>query len=376
VSGGKEQKKTNRMLDDNYNQQNTFANNFDTGMSGRAGTSAGRNDQSYGDIYSGYKGLADGTWGGGGGSGYAMTNFDSGKYGDVQNQYREFMGKNGGMDADRIGRMDQDLAGFRGIGKLGASDAASAARLRGGGVYDEFAKTGGVSDAESYGIRDRAAAGGRSMYSAARDELSTQARAQGGGGANTAAAMARMARQGAQAQNQSALNAETNIEGMKREGRQWGAQGMTSSEQGIVNNQMAGMGAAFSGEKGLANDIRSGRQWGTEGLHGIADAESADRRAAASAGASAANHADAMRMAGLGGLMDLRDQETGQERYFDSARLGNQGQRQSGNSQLIQDRVANNPRKTFGDYLSQGLGAAGGIMTGLGGMGVGRRART
>lgn len=367
-TGGKAQKETNNMMAQDRSQATGFASGMDSTMGSRGNTSYGRDSDMYNQLYKGYSDYASGASGGGGGGGVYMPNYSSGDWGKVRGMYDKSMGASGGLEDARVASMDSDLSGFGTMGRLGASDEASATRLRGNGVYDEMAKTGGVSDAEAYGIRDRSTRNVQGIYDAGKDQIARRARASGGSSAATGAAISRMARQGGQQVGQTSLDAETGIAGMRREGRLAGAQGLSSTEQAIIGNQMSGMGSQFQGQKALAESIRSGQQYGTSGLADLAGRQDEANQRAASASASAGMNADASRRFGLGGLMDLRDQEIGQENTYSGRQLSNQGLLMDTNSNNVQGRIANNPRRSALQGFTDVLGAAGSVAGGVGGL--------
>lgn len=373
MGGGAEKKKTNQMLAEDRSRSQKQDDSFQSEQGGRSGTAYGRQNTTYDDLYSGYKGLADGTAGGSGGGGGGSVGMDP-RYKETEAFYRNSMGKEGGYDPTRVANMDKDIAGMRGMGKFGAADEASAARLRGGGVWDEMAKTGGVTEAEAYGIRDRASATGRAQFAGAQDELGRTMRATGGSAMAGGAAMARMARQGSQSANQGALNAETDIAGMRREGRLAGAGGMSASENQIISNQQSGMGSAFAAEHGLAEGVREGQQYGTAGLTDVADKSQANARSNASAGRANSQYNDRMKLVGLEGLGGLREQEMSNEGGYDRNRLNSRGMYGNQAAAGIDQRMSNNPQRDWAKTIGSVVGSAAGAMTGLGALGVGVKA--
>lgn len=369
MSGGKEKAKTNQMLDTQYAQNQAFNQGQQALQGGRANTAYGQNQQSYNDIMQGYKNFAMGNFDPGGSGGF-IPNYNTGMYGDVQNAYRNSMGASGGLDPNRVATMDKTLAGMGAIGNLGAADATSAARLRGGGLYDELVKTGGLSESDRYNIRNQAARTNQSLYGGITDNLARMSRIQGGGGPGYAAAASRLARQGAQGATETVRGANQDIASQVLQGRLAGAQGMSSTENQIVQNQLAGLGGAFAGNQGLAESIRSGQQWGTEGLGSLADKQAAAQQASAAAAANASRYRNSMMMAGLGGMMDLRGQNVGSEQGYTGNVYNAQAGTNAATSNIIGQRMQNNPQHSWLDYLSAGAGAAGAAMTGMGSMGA------
>lgn len=367
MGGGAEKKKTNAMLAEDRARSQKQDDAFQGRQESRGDTAYAHGEDLYGKLSGAYGDMmgGGGGWGGGGAAGPAAL---SAKYGDVENFYKNSMGKEGGYDATRVASMDENIGQMNQFGKMGASSAENAARMRGGGVYDEFAKTGGVSDAEAYGMRDRATRSGRAMYTAAQDQLGRDARASGG--APNGAVMSRMARQGAQSANQSQLDAETGIAGMRREGRLAGAAGMSSTEQQVANNQQMGMGNAFAAQKGVAEGIRSGQQYGNSGMEGLAQMETSRNQQAADAAASNAASANSMRMAGLYGLSNLRGDEMGAEQNYATNQLRSRGMYGDQAQGQIDQRITNNPQHSVLDYVNAATNVAGAVMTGGASLGV------
>lgn len=379
MTGGKEKTQTNQMIAADRAQQANFANTMNQQQGARSDTAYGQNQGSYNDIYQGYKNFASGnfdTSGIGGGGGGFVPNFDTGKWGDVQSMYRNAMGAGGGLDPNRIASMDVQLKGLGDIGQYGASDAAAAARARGGGIYENMAATGGYTPEQIIQTRNQAMAPVSALYGNMRSELGRQGTI-GGAAPNTAAAIARMSRQGAQDVGTTSASANLALQDQIRQNKMAGAQGLASTEQAITGNRMSGLGAALGGQQGLAESIRSGQQWGTGGLQGIAAQESAAQEAAAaSAAASAgdlARYKNQMMLAGLGGMSDVRGGNLGMEQFYTGNQYGGQGQLQSGQGQTINERIQNNPYISPWQIASALTGAGAGVMTGLGNMGVGRK---
>jgi hypothetical protein len=383
MSGGKEKKQTNEMITEDRAYNKKTQDQFEGQLSSRSDTSYGRNTQTYNDLYGGYSNLAKGMNATGGGmgssgsSGGGGPSFGSGtKYGDVESMYREFMGKSGGLDPDRVATMDNILGKYTPHTQFGAGSAEDAARLRGGGVYDEMARTGGINDVGARDIRQRAALTGSSVYKNLGSDINRMASAAGGGGPAMAAAASRMARQGSQAAGQNALGADIDIESQRRQGKLAGAQGMSTTEQAIQDNIQRALGSQFAGNQGLAEQIRGGRQWGTQGLEGVAQAEGAASAASAANASADERYRNQMMMAGLGGLMDLRGQETGMESGYDQQRLGSRGVWGQNAAGGINQRIQNNPQKSFLDYLQPAMGAASSVLGGMGGGGGGMNWQT
>lgn len=429
MGGNKEGKKTNAMLDSqnaqNSADQSRYMGTVTKGLEG----AQGRASDMYGSMYGGYDKFINGggnfdaaKYGDSGGSGGGGGGGDS-RFGDVENSYRNFMsgggvdtGKfnqfqgalgevagNGGWGADRIASMDQNIKGFKDIARTGGVDAEGQNRMRGGGVFDEFAKTGGYSDGDISNIRSRANSVIPAYYDVAKTEAGRQASVQGGYGPGQSALMARMSRDQSRGAASTALDAELGIKDKVNSGRQWGGQGMAQSEgalQGLMSNNRMGaltgasqteanmvnsiagnrIGAGSAGgsnEIGMQGTIQKGKMFGTQGLEGMA--ESAASRAAAGSAASAA---DAKWRAqfdregqqyGLEGMQSLYGNHPGEVGMYLDA--NNQGRSVNNNVQgrIVDQRMTNNPKRDWASTIGSFAGAAGGAMTGLGALGMGKK---
>ena len=365
MTGGGEKKKTNQMIDSQIAQNKQFNTQMSADQMAKSNTAYDQNQSTYNDILKGYQNYANGDFNTGG-SGAYVPSFTSGDYGTVRNAYMTAMGDNGGLDAGRVGKIDEALAGMGNIGKFGAADADAAARLRGGGYYEDLVKTGGYSPTDIAGIRARSTAPMSSYYSNLRDTTGRLARVSGGATPNTAAALARMSRQSGQDIGNLAANTELDIADRVRAGKLTGAQGLTSTEQAITNNMMSGLGSSAAGNQALAESIRSGQQWGTTGLEGIADKSAAANASASAAAANEERYRNSLIMAGLGGMMDLRGQNLGSEsQYLNNLYGGQQILNQAGQAGVNQ-RIQNNPSKNPWDVVTGLAGGAAGVMTGIG----------
>jgi hypothetical protein len=293
------------------------------------GDSQRRSDSAYDSASRGFNDVLSGHDGSGANRGY----------------YDEFA-RTGGWDPSRIADVDSDIAGFRDIGRYGARDQASADRLRGGGVYDEFSKTGGYSDTDRANIRDRATSQVPAFYGALKDELSRQNTSSGGYNVGLGSQMSKLARESGRAGVDAAKGAELDIMDRVNSGRQWGTEGMSSTEKQIVNNQLAGLGGASTTELGLQDSINRGRMFGIEGGTSLDNAGVQNRLAAAS------------------GLTSLRSSTPGEVNMNQNNILQALGLRGSQIQNLIGQRIGNNPNTSWTQYLPQILGAAGTVAGG------------
>jgi len=280
--------------------------------------------------------------------------------------------------------------------------------MRGGGIFEDYQKTGGYTDAQLGDIRARSNSTLPAYYDAVRQGQNRMASIQGGNPAASAAMAARLAREQAKGMREQTLDTELGLSDRIREGKQWGAEGGAQAEGALqslrTGNMISGQrGAADTrggmlnsiaqnmtnasqgwtqGELGLGSLIQEGRQFGTRGLEGIADKEAAARRAGAASSAAS----NAQQRAGLqwlanfeagntmdagGGMVDLYKSAPGEVDMWNRTLLGNRGQSMAEQGQAVDQRMQNNPQRSWMDTVGGLVGAAAGGMTGLGALGVG-----
>lgn len=193
-------------------------------------------------------------------------------YRDVLSGYESYF-PTGGIDPGAISNIRGDISGLRELGRTGGLNEEAIARYRGGGVYDEFAKTGGYSEGDISNIRSRSNSVIPSMYASLKDELHRQNTAQGGYSPGYTYGLAKSGRDAYRAGAGQALDTEIGIKDKVNSGRQWGATGMTTSENALqtlrTGNMYRGMTGAGAMEQGLEESIRSGRQYGQSGKAGL-----------------------------------------------------------------------------------------------------------
>ena len=322
MSGGKDKKAANKMMQQSAATEVSRGARFDERNQADLTASRGKGDELYSQMHGGYSSLltpqdfssgvpasSSGGGGGGGGGGSKKAGGAGGggggdpRFKEVENAYRGFMGS-GGWDPNRLASMDENIAGFKEFARTGGIGADEQDRMRGRGIYEEFSKTGGLSDADRANIRSRATSVIPAMYQQMGDEANRMSSVQGGYGPGRAALQSRMARDQASGLSDATRDAELGIMEQVNEGRQWGTEGMTSSEatlqELLTRNKLQGLSGASDTEQRLMDSIISGKQYGISGIGGLAENQrqaeiqreqiAAQRAAAraASSGASAA----------------------------------------------------------------------------------------
>lgn len=318
MGGGKDQKQANQQLTQQAGYQGQQQKEFDIRNKADLDASRGRADDLYKSMYEGYGSLAGtpgaggiGASGGGGGGGGVSVPYDP-RFGSVEAMYKQFM-DTGGWEPDvrkaQQGRIDK----LTEIGTTGGLTEEEKARARGGGYFEEFAKTGGYSDKDRANIRARATSGIPAMYAQMKAQADRGANIQGGYGPGRSVLAGRLGRQQAESLSGAARDAEIGIMEKVNQGRQWGTQGMSTSELNLQDllskNKLSGLGGASDIQHKMMESIMGGRQWGTGGLQGLAESDRAAQMSAAAANA-AGGRADRefdlrAKLAGLEGLGSL-----------------------------------------------------------------------
>jgi hypothetical protein len=150
-----------------------------------------------------------------------------------------------------LGRLEDDLKG-NGMDKLNSSSSSSSSSTSGpiGSAisgYQNFADTGGFSDADIANIRARSVAPIRSMADTNRQAIERSAAIRGTGySPNTAAAIAKTARDADYSAGDTATNAEAMIAQMRQQGKLYGLQGLSSTGLADQSNTTANRGLDLS----------------------------------------------------------------------------------------------------------------------------------
>lgn len=372
MSGGKEKKHTNEMIREQYGQEQKAYGAGTQRNEADFAKNASRNDELYGTLKGQYSSLAGvsaaggpaGAGGGGGGGGGGVSVPGDPRFKEVEDFYRKLTdNKGGGWDPERLQALQGDIAGIRGQ----ANDPEIARRMRGNGVFEEFSKTGGYSDADKANIRARGTSGVPAMYGRMKDEADRFASVQGGYGPGRAALMSRMGRDQAGAASEASRNAEMGINEAVRTGRMSAAEAMSGAEgryQSLRGDSFSNAGNMTSA---LEGDIYGRNRTGFQGIEGRAEsdrqAEMSAQSANASAGRAASDDALRRQMMGLEGLHSLfgsSEQGYGRSQEYDLGNRGTSGQIQQGS---IDQNMANNPQKSWTDYVGAAAGVAGMFMS-------------
>lgn len=413
MGSNREQKKTNRMLEENNRQNQAEHQKFNNEVQSDRDAARGRANDLWSTVSSGYKTFAGGgpSAPNGGSGGFSLAPETSAKLGKVGNfyntlsdtggvdagrlrggqpVYQDFM-KSGGWDPEAVGRMRGDARDMRSI----SSDGNVASRMRGMGVFDEFAKTGGFSDDNIRDIRARSNSAIPSMYSTAMDEVNRQGSLSGISGPGQAALMARMGREAARDSAVNRRDTELGISDRVREGRMQGAtqlagaegayQGMRMGalqgaaglehgiESGLSANKLAGADRYTQSEQNTQDRILDGQKYGHAGLERMASDEESRGRASAAASAGDARFAAEWdrdnRMYGLGGLHKLYGDTPNELLSMYGVGLDGRRTNIAAQGQNVDQRMANNPQRDWMSTLAGLAGAAGGAMTGFGNLG-------
>lgn len=171
-----------------------------------------------------------------------------------------------GRRADDI--FDETADYYRGVINNPTVSAENIARMRGNGVFDEFARTGGWTEDEKGDYRARATRTVPAFYTALRNNLERMRAVNGGVDPGYDSQTAALARHQAQASQDAATDAETNLASSIRQGRMWGAGSVSDAEGRVVGANQADRGLnleAMRGMSGLTSDAL-GQERFMEGL--------------------------------------------------------------------------------------------------------------
>jgi hypothetical protein len=403
MGGGKDQEQANKQLGKQSAYQEGQQKEFDIRNKADLEESRSKGNDLYKSLYGGYGSLAGdpnapGGWGstsgggGGGGGGFVPPSANDPRFKDVESSYRNFM-DTGGWEPDVRKAQQGRIDSLTEIGKTGGLTEEEKQRARGGGYYEEFAKTGGYSDRDLANIRSRANSGVPAAFSRMKAEGDRFANIQGGAGPGRSIMMGRLGRQQAAGAADASLNAEIGIKDKVNQGRQWGTQGMSTSELSLQDllskNKLSGLMGGNQSQQQMMESIMGGRQWGTGGLQGMAEN---DRQAAMQAAASSAagdrwsqEFGLRQKLAGLGGLESLygsSPDEYMRNKQFalDSSGVYGSGVGQAAMGQKTGNKSGWDTAAQIGGAVAGGLGGvmtggmsslAGGLMSGMAGGGAG-----
>lgn len=217
----REAKKTNRMLDREYNDQRRDYTDYRNTRQGYSDEARARSDRAFDTAFSGYE--------------------------DILNEPRNSAGS----------RYYKDFA------ETGGLDDENIRRIRGNGVFDEFARTGGLSDEDIANMRLQGSRVIPGFFDAVRRNVDKSANIQGYSPGYSSQTRA-IARDSARGAADAALDTELGITNTRNEGRKWGASSLSGAESDLV-------GA-----------LQRGKMFGIEGMDRSDMASRADRLAALS----------------------------------------------------------------------------------------------
>jgi len=324
MTGGKDKKKTNKMIDENRHLAQIQGANFQKDLATRIQGNDAQSIQSRNNLQNSLGGIS--------GRNYDVT----GDFGEAQGLYRGFS-NNGGIDENRMRGAHpvfQDIANNQDIQN----------RFRAGGTYEEFNKTGGVSAAEAANLRSRGTSVIPAYYARMKAEADRAGSLQGGYGPGAGALKSRLARDSASASQSAALDTELGISDRVREGRMFGAQGMSQAEAALQGTRLGAAGSLDTSEANIQNSLQRGRMFGAQGIHGI----SSEQAAIATGNANRNLNRDQF---GMGMQADLYNSDRGMERDYLGMNLANRGLTNETMNQGVNQRIAANPITTWRDWV-------------------------
>lgn len=432
MAKGSEKKATNQMINTNYSQNQTEHNEDRTRNNNWADENHNRQSETYNTLSGGLTNFANtggldattmanmrtllGQSNSGGGGGYTGAGLEDlyGKAvtGGTLNMDRlrsavptltELMNTGGYGDAEKA-LINKDINSLRTIGndQYAGIAAGDVNRMRGNGVFDEFARDGGVNDSTKAMLRAKGTSVIPSMYGNIKSEANRLNKVGGGSNPGQAALMSRLARSQGRDMQSAALDTELGIVDRVNQGRQWGAEGSSQSEnalQGlVVPARQNALNSALSNSRGMEEFIASmrlnsgmglsdveqkaesmltdERRWGASNLENSAARANAASSAASNAKAGSARdmldlekyfleYGNDNKMAGLSGLGGLYGDTSAQNSQYLDRSLAERGLTQDAAGGSIQQRMANNPSFDWNTFLGNALGAGAGVASGI-----------
>lgn len=259
---------------------------------------------------------------------------------------------NGGVDQDKM-RVAQPLY----QDQMGNNQIAD--NFRANGTYSEFNKTGGVSDADKANLRSRGTSVIPAFYSRLNDENTRQATVQGGYNPGGMAMKARLARDQAAGAQDAARDTELGISDQVRQGREWGATGMTGAEGSLQDERFRAGNALDQSESNIQKTLQAGKMFGASGL---AANEGATNQLNSTQATNNANRMFGRDNSAIDSNQQLLNTDVGRASDQYHLAQGDEGMVYDAQGNVINQRVANNPRR---DYLGMALGAGAGVTTAL-----------
>lgn len=343
--GNKDKSQNRSMIDQESNRLLTEDRNFNNKYSLERANERDVATNQRNDIYGGYKALTDpnalNTMFGLGGAG------TSGKYSPT---------KYNPATAKLSGYIGEAANAARGLASGGSWDPM----IRKG--YQDFATNGGLSATDIANIRSRATSVAPSFFEALKNQMSQRMTAAGvNAGSIFSAASDRAARMGAQAAQENALNAETDIAAQQREGRLAGLSGLFGLDE--AGNRFRGQG--MEGLLGAGSAENEMNQYNTSTLNDAAkfNASQATSASAHNAGVSRENAEAKYRayMSGLGGMMDVYTSSPSELSRYDNLLMNNRELTGGQIGANIGRRMQNSQLPGFWDRATNILGAGAGL---------------
>lgn len=325
--GRAQQKETNRINDTTRQQSTSQYNDFNRDQSRMGQEYLNNSRSSFGgasDVYSnlakgfgpGDQNYATGPSSGGSGvsaRGYTAHTYDPTGYEAKNYRAEDYKAKTynaEGYNADQYTaegyQSKQPQYHLKGIDPSNLADAKAG--------YGEFAQTGGMSEGDRNNYRLRGNATLPSFYSNLKNNLATRRNVQGGYGSGFDAADSALARQGAQATYQGALNTEGSLQDRITAGRQFGIGGQADigkfqddlqlrhdTSEGNFAEAYAGRqdtaGMFSAGARNTANQFNTGarnaaNEFSTGARNRAAEVNTSAENAASQFGANARNTAN------------------------------------------------------------------------------------
>jgi hypothetical protein len=295
--------------------------------------------------------------------------------------YKDFA-DTGGWDSASRDKVGTNVDTLTQLGKTGGLDSEAANRFRGLGVYDEFAKTGGYSSGDLANIKAQALSPISSAYSSMKGELDRRRSVQGGYAPGFDASSRALRRDTARGIADTSLNANVQLKDRVNQGRMWGAQGASESEnayQGMrTGNMLEGAQAGGNMQINLQDNINRYRMQGLNGEQATAAAMADTDKFNAGAQTNTdqfntGNTLDA-RYRALAGNEHLYDTSVNQNESARNRELGDMNNRNQTNLGYYDRRTPLATQPGIGGNIMRGIGGIAGAVapvlnSGMGGTG-------
>jgi hypothetical protein len=271
-----------------------------------------------------------------------------------------------------------EVQNWQSMEKNGGLDDADKNNYLGGGVYKNFADTGGFSGADKNRYMQQATATVPAMYSQMANEMARRRSVQGGYSPGFTNSMGLLARQKSQDMASTTMNAQNSLLDQVNKNKLAGASGLQSGQGAFsslqTGNRLASTAGANNAIMSAINAQTAAEQRAQElrqqGMIAGTGLETSQANTSAQNQRAVMDTQNNNMTGGLKNMQDLYGTNVQQGETFGGQNLSSiTGQ--AGANNAYAGTLEKNAEATpgFMDELSSGLGMAGGVLTGMSGMG-------